>query len=277
MNNDDTKLRELADVLTDLNSVAVAFSAGVDSTFLAAAAQRILGDKAVAVTAVSPSSTEAEVQEARDLAALIGIRHVTLSSTEFDNPDFTANTHLRCYYCKKERFAYLADWAQSEGYAFVVEGTNADDLSDYRPGLQAIAELDKVKSPLLACGFTKADIRRVSRDWGLPTWDKPSAACLVSRLAYGLPITTAALKQIEASELVVRRYIPGQIRVRHHGDVARIEAEPAYLHDLICPETAGAIAAALKDMGFTYVTVDLTGYRTGSMNDSMKEAARLEG
>ncbi|MDR3565080.1 MAG: ATP-dependent sacrificial sulfur transferase LarE [Negativicutes bacterium] len=269
----DTKAKEtrLNEALLSLDKVVVAFSGGVDSTFLAAAAKRVLGDKAVLATAYSPTSSEQEKRDTETLVDKLGMKHVWLPATELDNPLFIANTAERCYFCKKGRFGGLVAWAKEQGFAWVIEGTNADDLTDYRPGMKAIAELDAVKSPLLEAGFSKAEIRAVSREWDLPTWDKPSAACLVSRLAYGLEITPERLKQVDEAEQVVRQFIKGQVRVRHHGDLARVEVSPDGIGVLAQPDTAAAIASGLKKLGFTFVTLDLAGYRTGSMNEMLDE------
>lgn len=266
------KVNKLNTTLLTLKSVAIAFSGGVDSTFLAAAAHRVLGDNTIAITAVSESSPARERDDARAFAHAIGIKHAVLPASEMNNADFIANTSQRCYYCKKERFSALVAWSQEHGFDWVIEGTNADDLGDFRPGMKAIAELPQVKSPLLTAGFTKADIRAVSKEWGLPTWDKPSAACLVSRLVYGLPITAERLRQVELAEEVVRQYCSGQIRVRHHDALARIELQPEVMEKLSAnQEFLSAIVSGIKKLGFTYVTLDLGGYRTGSMNETLNE------
>jgi uncharacterized protein len=266
----EEKVSLLEEMLGRLGSVAVAFSGGVDSAFLAAAAKRALGGRVVLVTARSATSSAEELNDASAIADALGIRHIWLDSAELSEPAFTANDRERCYYCKKSRFAALVAWAKDNGIAWVAEGTNADDTGDYRPGMKAVAELPTVVSPLLDAGLTKDEIRTVSRHWGLPTWDKPSAACLVSRLAYGLPVTEERLRQVEAAELAVRRLVAGQVRVRHHGDLARIEVAPAAFGVLASPDNAAVITAAIRALGFTFVALDLAGYRTGSMNETLK-------
>lgn len=267
----EEKINRLYESLRSLGGVVIAFSGGVDSTFLAAAAKRVLGDKVVLATARSATSSAEEQADAAALAAALGIKHVWLEAGELANPLFTANTPERCYHCKKERFTALVAWAQEQGFDWVIEGTNADDPGDYRPGMRAVAELPAVKSPLLSTGLTKEEIRTVSRRWGLPTWDKPSAACLVSRLAYGLPVTEDRLHQVAAAEKIVRALAPGQLRVRHHGDLARIEVAPSAFAALTAPEQAKAIVDGIKALGFTFVTLDLGGYRTGSLNETLDE------
>ena len=260
------KLEKLTQLLQQMETVAIGFSGGVDSSFLAAAAQRVLGDKAVAVTAYSETLPDAERQEAIDVAKQIGIRHVLLHSSELVSDDFVANTAERCYFCKKQRFSDLKNWANEEQINWVLEGSNADDKSDYRPGMRAIDELNGVRSPLLEAGLTKAEIRVLSKEWGVPTWNKPSAACLSSRVAYGLPITAERLKQIELAEAVIKQFCTGQVRVRHHDNLARIEVSPEDIPVLAAPDKAALISGELRKLGFMYVTLDLSGYRTGSMN-----------
>jgi len=266
MKETERKIKQLNDVLSSFGSIVVAFSGGVDSSFLAAAAVRALGDKAIAVTAFSETLAESEKNEAILIAKEIGIAHVLLDISELNSPEFVENTVNRCYYCKKERFSVLADWAKENGYNWVLEGSNADDLSDYRPGMKAVDELKTTRSPLLEVGLTKSEIREISKQWNLPTWDKLSAACLSSRVAYGISVTAERLKQIERAEELVKKFCSGQVRVRHHGDIARIEVSPENIGLITTPEIAKVLDLGLKEIGFTYVTVDLAGYKMGSMN-----------
>jgi len=266
MEKTNVKTKQLNDLLSGLGSIVVAFSGGVDSSFLAAAAVRAVGDKAIAVTAFSETLAESEKNEAVLIAKEIGIQHILLNISELNSPEFVENTASRCYHCKKERFSVLADWAKQNHYDWVLEGSNADDLSDYRPGLQAVEELEFVRSPLLEVGMTKSEIREISKQWNLPTWDKLSAACLSSRVAYGISVTADRLKQIERAEELVKEFCSGQVRVRHHGNIARIEVTPENISLITSPKVASILEKGLKEIGFTYVTVDLAGYRMGSMN-----------
>jgi pyridinium-3,5-biscarboxylic acid mononucleotide sulfurtransferase len=267
----DAKLQNLSETLQSIGKVVVAFSGGVDSTFLLAAAVRALGaENVLAVTAVSATLTDDEKAEALALGKQIGVEHVLLDTAEFSDPVFTANSADRCYHCKKIRFSALVEWAAARGFNWIVEGSNVDDDSDYRPGRLAVAELPAVRSPLKEAGLTKAEIREVSKHWKLPTWEKPSAACLASRIEYGLPLTTERLKQVEEAEKFIRPFCKGQLRVRHHGTLARIEVEPKYISRLAEPETAQQIAAKLKALGFHHVALDLGGYKMGSMNKGLE-------
>jgi uncharacterized protein len=266
----EDKLQKLEEIFQSLGKIVVAFSGGVDSTFLAAAAKRALGDNVLAVTAVSATLTDDEKAEAVKLAERIGVTHVLIETNEFADNLFTANSAERCYFCKKIRFEALVEWAAARGYPWIVEGTNVDDAGDYRPGTRAVAELPAVRSPLKEARLTKAEIREISKRWKLPTWEKPSAACLASRIEYGLPLTPERLKQVEEAEKLIRPLCKGQLRVRHHGTLARIEVEPEWIPKLAEPETATLIAEKLKTQGFHHVALDLFGYRMGSLNEDLK-------
>jgi uncharacterized protein len=261
-----SKQEQLRAIIGSMDSAIVAFSAGVDSTFVAAVAADVLRDRALAVTGVSPSIPASEVAEAKVLAASIGIRHMLLDTSEMDRPGYVENSPQRCYHCKTELYSLLEDMAARDGFAFVLDGCNVDDLGDHRPGRVAAAE-HRVRSPLIEAGLSKAEIRELSRERGLPTWDKPAMACLSSRIPYGTPVTVEALDQIGAAEAFLRQLGMRQLRVRHHSDVARIEVEPQDIEAVVA--NRDRIVTRFKNLGYNYVTLDLAGFRTGSMNESI--------
>lgn len=256
--------RALLDELRSCERVLVAFSGGVDSTFLAAMAHEALGGAASAITGLSPSVAPVEREEAASLARHIGIRHEFVATSEMDNPAYVANDPDRCFHCKDELYAILGAIAARAGGAIVIDGTNADDAADIRPGRRA-AEIHGVRSPLLELGFTKDAIRRLSREMGLPTWDKPAMACLASRIPHGTPVTIEALDQVAAAEAALRALGLRQVRVRHHGDVARIETDAEGMGIVFSGQNRGKVVARLQNLGFRHVALDLAGYRPGTL------------
>jgi uncharacterized protein len=269
----DQKRKKLLSRLTELNSCAVAFSAGVDSTVVAKAAHLALGENAVAVTGTSSSMAEGELEEARQLAALIGIRHVIVATDEFSQPDYLRNAPDRCYHCKTELYTQLDRLLPQLGVQHAVNGANADDLGDYRPGMQAASE-HAVLSPLAECGITKAEVRELAREWQLPVWNKPATPCLSSRVAYGEEVTPERLAMIDQAEQFLRSHGLRTVRVRYHkGDMARLEVPVEALARFVDDAFRRELIERLREIGFRFVTLDLEGFRSGSLNQLVQLTA----
>jgi uncharacterized protein len=260
------KRERLLEILRGLEGVAVAFSGGIDSTVVAKAAYLTLGDRALAVTADSPSVPRAELDDARRLAQEIGIRHRLVATEEFGDPDYVRNDGTRCYFCKSELYGQIKALLPELGVRVICSGANLDDRGDYRPGLTAAAE-HAVRHPLQEAGCSKSDVRALARAWGLPTWDKPASPCLSSRLAPGVSVTTERTARIEAAEVYLKSLGYRECRVRlHEGELARIEVPPTELARLADPSLREDLARRLRELGFRFVTLDLEGFRSGSLN-----------
>jgi uncharacterized protein len=259
----EPKLSRLRESIASCRSALVAFSAGVDSTFVMAVAREVLGDRAVALTAHSPAVPAAEREEARALAARIGVRHLEVTSREQEDPRYVANGPDRCYHCKSELYRLCEDVARREGLAAILDGFNADDRGDHRPGHQAARER-QVRSPLAEAGLSKLEVRAWSAAYGLPTWEKPQMACLASRIPYGTPVTPERLAQVERAEAALRALGLRDLRVRHHGDIGRIEVGEAEIEGAFARREA--LAAAVKGAGFKLAVLDLEPFRSGRMN-----------
>src|ERR1041384_4657022 len=262
----DSKLERLTEILREQPTILVAFSAGVDSTFLLKTAYLALGDRAVALTASSPTAPPGELEAAKNFAADLGCRHIVLDSHELANPLFAKNPVNRCFFCKDELYRICREEADKLGISTIVDGTNLDDLHDHRPGLQAANEWG-VRHPLVEAEMTKNDIRRYSQALALPTWDKPSSPCLSSRFPYGTEINLERLNRVGACETFLKQNGFREFRVRYHGDLARIEVAQKEFDRLFDRTLREAIVEAFKAQGFRYVSLDLQGYRTGSMNE----------
>lgn len=263
------KLAKLKANLKSMEKVAVAFSGGVDSTFLLKVAHDELGENVIAVTARSSTYPEREYSEASEFIKKLGIRHITIISEELEIEGFSKNPANRCYFCKKELFSKIKELAAQNGISYIVDGSNIDDMGDYRPGLTALGELG-ISSPLRDAGLTKDDIRALSKEMGLPTWDKQPFACLASRFPYGHEITREKLGMVDKAEQYLLDLGFRQVRVRHHGDIARIEVSVNERSKFFDDELMNKVHGKLKEIGFMYVALDLKGYRTGSMNETLK-------
>ena len=267
----EAKEAALFEFLRNLGRVIVAYSGGADSAYLAWAAHRVLGENAIAITADSASIPASHKRDAEAFARECGFRHEYIETREFENPEYVKNDRDRCFHCKDELFTKLETYAAARGYAHTVYGVNRDDLGDYRPGQRA-AGMHQVSAPLVEAGLTKAEIRELSRRAGLSTWDRPAAACLSSRVPYGTPVTVETIRTIEQGEEAVRSLGFRQFRVRFHGDLVRIEVAKEELAKALTAESAAAFTSIFKRLGFLYVTLDLEGYRQGSLNAALSHA-----
>jgi uncharacterized protein len=269
----ERKWEHLKALLSEMRLAVLAYSGGVDSSLLLRAASEVMGPHLIAVTAVSETYPPNELIAAKEFVRSLGVTHRVLPTQELASEVFVRNTPDRCYYCKKELFEKLRKLADTEGISFIIEGSNTDDLKDHRPGRKAAQEYS-VRSPLVEAGLSKPEVRALARSLGLSVWDKPSLACLSSRIPYGTRITPEILRTIQTAEDHLRAHGFGQVRVRHYGDTARIEVDRNDFRHLLSPDVVESIVRGLKELGYTTVSLDLEGYRTGSMNKGVKSEAR---
>ncbi|EAM50277.1 ATP-dependent sacrificial sulfur transferase LarE [Crocosphaera watsonii WH 8501] len=262
------KLTQLQTIFKQMERALIAYSGGIDSTLVAKVAYDVLGDRALGVTAVSPSLLPEELEDAKIQAATIGISHELVNTHEMDNPNYTSNPVNRCYFCKSELHDTLKPLALKRGYPYVVDGLNADDLQDYRPGIQAAKERG-ARSPLVEVGITKLEVRQLSQGLGLPWWDKPAQPCLSSRFPYGEEITIEKLQRVGRAEIYLRNLGYHNLRVRSQGDTARIELAPEKIKEFVATTDLDKLVAKLQELGFIYVTLDLEGYRSGKLNQEI--------
>jgi uncharacterized protein len=265
----EQKLEQLKTIFAEMDRALIAYSGGVDSTLVAKIACDVLGDRALAVTAQSPSLLPEELEDACIQAAAIGIAHEAIETHEMDNPNYTSNPVNRCYFCKSELHDTLKPLALQRGYPYVVDGVNADDLGDYRPGIQAAKERG-ARSPLAEVGITKAEVRQLSKHLGLSWWDKPAQPCLSSRFPYGEEITLSKLQRVGRAEIYLRKLGFSILRVRSEGDIARIELPPEQIKEFVLTTDLPALIAAFQKFGFIYVTLDLEGHRSGKLNQVLQ-------
>lgn len=266
----EEKLAQLTSIFYKMERSLIAYSGGIDSTLVAKIAYDVLGDRALAITAKSPSLLPEELEDACIQAATIGIAHEVVETYEMDNPNYSSNPVNRCYFCKSELHDTLKPLAVSRGYPYVVDGVNADDLRDYRPGIQAAKERG-VRSPLAEVGVTKAEVRQLSKQLGLPWWDKPAQPCLSSRFPYGEEITITKLQRVGRAEIYLRRLGFSNLRVRSEGDTARIELPPEQIQEFVLTIDLPKLVSAFQEFGFIYVTLDLEGYRSGKLNQVLNQ------
>jgi pyridinium-3,5-biscarboxylic acid mononucleotide sulfurtransferase len=264
----EEKYERIKKMLHEMQTVIVAYSGGIDSTLLLKIAHDVLGNQVIGITAVSASMPRSELDEARDIAKMIGAKHILIQSHELEDQRYIENPPNRCYFCKLDVYTQMVEYSLEHDYRYILDGTNADDLNDHRPGRQAALEKG-LRSPLLEAGFTKADIRILARQFDLPNWNKPSAACLSSRIPYGTPIDISVLHQIEQAENLLHQMGFSQVRVRYHNQIARIEMETNDFSAAL--EKRLDITSRLKALGFLYITLDLNGFRSGSMNEVLEK------